>query len=321
MAQDHSSRTVALGRAGPRVFPIGLGGNTLGTRTDVAASERILDAFVAGGGNLIDTADAYSHWVPGGQGGESETTIGNWLSRRRRTEVVISTKVGALPQRKGLAPANIEAALEDSLRRLRTDFVDVYFAHYDDEHTPLKEFARTFDALFRQGKLRAIGASNFTPERIEAWITFAQQNGLAGPVVLQPDYSLVSRRSFETGYAPLAQKHGLGVMTYFALASGFLSGKYRTAADLEGASRGGSVKRYLTPEGLKVIEALDRVASAHKVAMASVALAWQLTNPVVTAPLSSATSTKQLEELLAAAEVKLTEAEVAALNEASRGFA
>lgn len=321
MTQDMSSKTVALGRAGPRVFPFGLGGNTLGTRTDTAASERILDAFVAGGGNLIDTADSYSHWALGGKGGESETTIGNWLSRRTRTEVVIATKVGALPQRKGLSPANVAASLDDSLRRLRTDHVDVYFAHYDDEHTPLEDFARAFDEQVRQGKVRAIGASNFAPERIEAWITFALENGLSGPVVLQPDYSLVARRAFEQGYAPLAQKHGLGVMTYFALASGFLSGKYRTAADLEGASRGGSVKRFLTPEGLKVIEALDRVASAHQVAMASVALAWQLANPAVTAPLSSATSVEQLEELLAAAEVKLTEAEVAALNEASRSFA
>lgn len=320
MAQD-SSRTVPLGRAGPRVFPFGLGGNTLGTRTDAAASARILDAFVAGGGNLIDTADSYAVWVEGGQGGESETTIGNWLSRRRRDEVVIATKVGSLPQRKGLAAANVEAALEDSLRRLQTDFVDVYFAHYDDESTPLEEFARAFDSVFRQGKVRAIGASNFTPERIEAWITFAQQNGLAGPVVLQPDYSLVSRHTFETGYAPLAQKHGLGVMTYYALASGFLSGKYRTAADLEGASRGGAVKRYLNDEGLKVIEALDQIASARGAAMATVALAWQLAHPAVTAPLSSATSTDQLEELLAAATLKLTDEEVERLNEASKSFA
>lgn len=322
MAQGKSEKRVTLGQSDLRVYPFGLGGNTLGTRTDADASERVLDAFVAGGGNLIDTADMYSFWVPGKQGGESETTIGNWLKGRgNRDQLVIATKVGGLPSRKGLAPANIAAAMEDSLRRLQTDYVDLYFAHYDDENTPLEEFARAFDALVKAGKARYIGASNLTPERISAWIRFAKGNGLAAPIALQPDYSLVSRKTYEQQYAPLAKSEGLGVMSYFALASGFLSGKYRNAADLEGAPRGGAVKAYLNPDGLRVIEALHEVATARGAAMATVALAWLLAQPTVTAPLASATSTEQLKELLAAAELKLTPAEVAKLNEASQAFA
>lgn len=322
MNQSKAGTRVALGKSELKVFPFGLGGNTLGTRTDVEQSERVLDAFVAGGGNLIDTADMYSFWVPGGKGGESETVIGNWLKRRgQRDQVVISTKVGGMPQRKGLAPKNIEAALDDSLRRLQTDYVDVYFAHYDDENTPLEEFARAFDGLVKSGKVRYIGASNLSPERIEMWIRFANENGLAAPAVLQPDYSLVARKTYEQGYAPLAKAHGLGVMTYFSLASGFLSGKYRTAADLEGSPRGSAVKKFLNPDGLRVLEALQEVASAHGAAMSTVALAWLLAQPTVTVPLASATSTEQLAELMAAPGLQLSAQELASLTEASRAFA
>jgi aryl-alcohol dehydrogenase-like predicted oxidoreductase len=311
-----------IGDSDLEIYPLGLGGNTFGNTTDREASERVLDAFVDAGGNHIDTADSYSAWVPGNRGGESETILGEWMrSRRNRHSLVIATKVGAHPEFRGLAPDNIARAAEASLRRLRTDYVDLYYAHYDDEGQPIEEIAPAFDRLVREGKVRYVGISNFDPARSAAWVRFARENGLAVPVALQPEYNLVARRNYERNIAPLAEAEGLGVLPYFGLASGFLTGKYRTPADLEGRPRGRAVARYLNDDGLRVISALEAIAAARETAIATVALAWLLAKPTVTAPLASATSVEQLAELVAAPGLELTADEVARLDEASTPFA
>ena len=311
-----------IGDSELEIFPLGLGGNTFGNTTDEAQSMEVLDAFVAAGGNFIDTADSYSAWKPGNRGGESETILGEWMRRRgNRSSIVMATKVAGHPEFKGLAPDNIARAADASLRRLGTDFIDLYYAHHDDPAVPVPEIATAFDALVRAGKVRHVAISNLAPERIEEWMTLARRDGLAVPVALQPQYSLVSRQKYETVFAPLAQKHGLAVFPYFALASGFLTGKYRTQADLEGAARGGAVAPYLNAQGLRVVDALRSVAESRGAALATVALAWVLAKPTITAPLASATRLPQLAELMAAPTLRLTEAEVAALDAASQPFA
>jgi aryl-alcohol dehydrogenase-like predicted oxidoreductase len=311
-----------IGDSDLEIYPLGLGGNTFGNTTDKEASERVLDAFVDAGGNHIDTADSYSAWVPGNKGGESETIIGEWMkSRRNRQSLIIASKVGAHPEFRGLAPDNIARAAEASLRRLQTDYIDLYYAHYDDESQPIEEIATAFDRLVREGKVRYVGISNFHPARSSAWIRFARENGLAVPVALQPEYNLVARRNYEQNIAPLAEAEGLGVLPYFGLASGFLTGKYRTPADLEGRPRGRAVAKYLNDDGLRVISALEAIAAERETAIATVALAWLLAKPTVTAPLASATSVEQLAELMAAPGLELTADEVARLDDASAPFA
>lgn len=311
-----------IGNSDLEIYPLGLGGNVFGFTADKATSERVLDAFVAAGGNHIDTADSYSAWAPGNKGGESETIIGEWMrSRRNRDSLIIATKVAAHPEFKGLAPDNIARAAEASLRRLQTDRIDLYYAHYDDEGRSIEEIATAFDRLVRDGKVRCIGISNVQPARITEWIRFARENGLAVPVALQPEYNLVARRNYEQNVAPLAKAEGLGVLPYFGLAAGFLTGKYRTQADLEGRARGGAAAKYLNDDGLRVISTLESIATARKTAMATVALAWLLAKPTVTAPLASATSVEQLAELMAAPRLELTADEVARLDEASAPFA
>lgn len=311
-----------IGNSELEIFPLGLGGNTFGNTTDPEASEKVLDAFVDAGGNHVDTADSYSAWVPGNRGGESETILGEWMRRRRnRHSMVIATKVGAHPEFKGLAPKNIARAAEASLRRLQTDYIDLYYAHYDDETQPIEEIAAAFDRLVREGKVRYVGISNVSPERIDAWVRLAAENGLAVPVALQPEYNLVSRRNYEENLAPLAETHRLGVLPYFGLASGFLTGKYRTEADLAGRTRARAVARYLNEDGLRVIDALESIATARETAIATVALAWLLARPTVTAPLASANTVEQLAELTAAPALELTADEVARLDEASQPFA
>lgn len=313
---------VRIGASELEIFPLGLGGNTFGNTTDERASMEVLDAFVAAGGNFIDTADSYSHWKPGNRGGESETILGEWMRRRgNRPQVVMATKVGGMPGLKGLAPATIARAADDSLRRLGTDYIDLYYAHHDDPAVPVAEIASAFDALVRAGKVRHVAISNLAPERIDEWMRLSRENGLAVPVALQPQYSLVSRQKYESTFAPLAQKHGLAVFPYFALASGFLTGKYRTPADLEGAARGKSVAPYLNADGLRVVAALRSIAEARGAAIATVALAWVLAKPTITAPLASATRLPQLAELMAAPSLRLTDDEVTALDEASQPFA
>lgn len=301
------------------ILPLGLGGNTFGGKTDARASEEVLDAFVAGGGNFIDTADQYAYWVPGNQGGESETILGEWMRKRgHKGRVIIATKVGGHPARKGLAPENIRAAAEDSLRRLQTETIDLYYAHFDDLSQPIEGIAASFDALVRAGKVRHVAISNLAPERIEGWMKVARENGLAVPVALQPEYHLLHRRKYEEEIAPLAERHGLGVFPYFSLARGFLTGKYRKPEDLRG--RGGALASYLEEGGLRVIEAMDEIAKERGAALASIALAWLLAKPTVTAPLASATSVAQLEELLASTRLPLTPEEIARLDAASSNF-
>lgn len=303
------------------IFPLNLGGNTFGWTSDREGSAAVLDAFVAAGGNFVDTADSYSAWVPGNHGGESETILGDWMAARgNRDELVIATKVGAHPGRKGLAPDNVRAAVDDSLRRLRTDRIDLYYAHYDDVERPIEEIAATFDGLVKDGRIRAIGMSNVTPERMRGWLDVAAAEGLAAPVAIQPEYNLVSRHGYETGFGPLAASAGLAVFPYYALASGFLSGKYRTEADLAGSARAGAAKGRLTTEGLAVVDALVAVAEQTGAAPATVALAWLLAKGV-TAPIASARTPEQLPTLMAAPGLTLTPDQVAALDTASTPFA
>jgi len=310
----------ALGATGLQVFPITFGGNVFGWTLDEAASFRILDALAGRGMNFIDTADAYSRWVPGNQGGESETIIGNWFKRTgKRNSVILATKVGkpALGNPGGLSAAYIEKAVEGSLRRLQTDYIDLYQAHDDDADTPLEESLAAFDKLVRAGKVRAIGASNYTAARFQQALDVSQANGLAAYATLQPEYNLVERQAFETELAPVALKNRIAVINYYALASGFLSGKYRTAADLEGKARGGRVASYLNERGLRILAALDEVAAQYRSTPAAVALAWLLHQPAVTAPIASATSEAQLDSLEAAAHLALGQEALDLLTRAS----
>ena len=306
-----------LGKSDLHVAPFCLGGNVFGWTADEEMSFRLLDAFVDAGCNFIDTADVYSKWAPGHHGGESETIIGDWLKRRgRRDDVIIATKVGSDMGggKKGLSKAHIARAAEESLRRLGTDYIDLYQSHRDDEETPIEETLEAYGALIKQGKVRAIGASNFTPERLTASLEASAKHGLPRYETLQPEYNLMVR-DFERDLAPLCARHGLGVIPYFGLASGFLTGKYRSKADLKQSPRGEDVVAYLTARGFKVLAALDAVAAKRDATPAQVALAWLMTK--VTAPLASATSLKQLGDLVASARLKLTSDDIKVLETAS----
>lgn len=308
-----------LGRSGLKVQPLAFGGNVFGWSLDEAASFPVLDAFVDAGLNLIDTADVYPAWVPGNEGGESETIIGRWLARSgRRDDVVLATKVAKWAHRKGLSPANIQAAAEDSLRRLGVETIDLYFAHEDDPSVPLEDTLGAFARLIEQGKVRAIGASNYSATRLAEALDVSAKHGLPRYEVLQPEYNLVARRDYEASLEPLVRREGLGVVPYYALASGFLSGKYRSEADLgKSAARGGAVKKYLHTRGLGVLDALDEVAARHGATPAQIALAWLIARPGITAPIASATSVAQVRELAAAARLALSTDDVARLDAAS----
>ena len=303
------------------IFPLNLGGNTFGWTSDEQASFDVLDAFTAAGGNFVDTADVYSAWAPGHTGGESETVLGNWLAARgTRDSVVVATKVGAHPELKGLSRDTVNAALDASLDRLQTGYVDLYYAHYDDENTPVEEQVETFHELVDSGRVRAVGLSNYSPQRMREFFTVARERGLTVPAAIQPHYNLVHRREFERDYAAIAREHDAAVFPYFSLASGFLTGKYRTAEDLKGAAREQMAQEYVSPEGLAVVEELVSVADGHRAEPATVALAWLLAKGV-TAPIASASSTSQLSALLAAPSLQLTQDDVAALDRASQPFA
>lgn len=309
-----------LGNSGFEVAPLALGGNVFGWTADEAMSFRLLDAFVDAGFNLIDTADVYAVWVPGNHGGESETVIGNWLKRSgRRKDVLIATKVGNVmsPEKKGLKKAYILRAVEDSLRRLQTDTIDLYQSHVDDPETPVEETLETYGELMKAGKVRAIGASNFTAERLTESLEASQKHGYPSYASLQPLYNLMERADYESKLEPVCVQNGLGVISYFGLASGFLSGKYRTEADLSKSARGSRVKKYLNERGLRVLGALDEVAKKLNSAPACVALAWLMARPSITAPIASATNLEQLRELIAATELKLDAESVQILNRAS----
>ena len=317
----HSVKLRPLGSGGLEVSPLCLGGNVFGWTIDETASFAVLDAFVAAGLNFIDTADLYSKWVPGNRGGESETIIGKWLKRTgNRRRVVVATKVGMelAPDKKGLSKAYILRAAEDSLARLQTDYIDLYQSHIDDSSTPLEETLEAYQQLIRQGKVRAIGASNYTGARLREALDASQSHHLPRYESLQPHYNLYEREGYETDLEPVVKAAGIGVIPYFSLASGFLTGKYRSEDDLSKSVRGQGLKKYLTPRGARILEALDEISALHLTTPATVALAWLMARPTVTAPISSATTPEQLEQLVAAIELKLDAASIELLNEASR---
>jgi aryl-alcohol dehydrogenase-like predicted oxidoreductase len=309
-----------LGRTDLSVAPLILGGNVFGWTVDKKTSFAVLDRFAESGLNAIDTADSYSTWVPGNHGGESETIIGEWMKARgNRGRVIVITKVGSpMGQGKeGLSARYIEEAAEASLRRLQTDAIDLYLAHWPDMATPIAETLAAFQRLIEKGKIRWCGGSNLNVALLEAALAAAKARGGPRYEVLQPEYNLADRREFEHGLADLCVREEIGVITYFSLAKGFLSGKYRSEADLAKSPRGGGVKAYLNPRGFRILDALEAVAAAHKAQPAEVALAWVMGRPGVTAPIASATSVEQVESLVRATALKLTAADRAALDKAS----
>ncbi|MFE4862627.1 aldo/keto reductase [Streptomyces sp. NPDC056670] len=307
-----------LGRSDLSVFPLALGANVFGWTADQDQSFAVLDAYLAGGGNFVDTADAYSKWAPGNSGGESETIIGKWLTARdNRDEVVVATKVGSHPQYEGLAAGTIKAAAEESLRRLGTDYIDLYYTHFDDTSVPVEEIVTALDQLVRDGKVRALGASNITPARLQESLDFADREGLAKYSVLQPHYNLVSRDTYEGPFQDTASHAGLAAVPYFALASGFLTGKYRPGQTVDSARAEGAGKHLDTERGRKVLAALDRIAQERDAEIATVALAWLAARPTVAAPIASARTVEQLPALLAVADLELTDAQLSELTAAS----
>ena len=309
-----------LGKSGLEVAPFALGGNVFGWTADEATSFKILDAFVAHGFNLIDTADTYSRWVPGNHGGESETIIGKWLKQRgARSKVVIATKVGMEmgPDKKGLSKTYILREVEDSLKRLQTDYIDLYQSHTDDAATPQEETLEAYAQLAKEGKVRVIGASNFSSERLAQSLQVSEAHAYPRYESLQPHYNLYERSEYESKLEPLCREKGIGVITYFSLARGFLAGKYRSEADLSKSPRGAGVKSYLNERGMRILEALDKVAKQLRSTPARVALAWLIARPSVTAPIASATSVEQLEDLAGAATLELDTASIGLLNQAS----
>ena len=310
----------ALGRSGITLPPLVFGGNVLGWTADKEASFRLLDRLVERGFDAIDTADIYSHWAPGHAGGESETVIGEWLARRgRRSDVLILTKVGgAMPDRgKGLGRDWIRRAVEDSLRRLGTDRIDLYQSHFDDADTPMAETLGAYAELIAEGKVRAIGASNFSAARLREALSVSAGMAVPRYESLQPEYNLMERTGFEAELQLLCHEQDVGVITYFSLASGFLTGKYRSEADLGQSQRGSRVGKFLDARGMRVLAALDEVSARLGTTPAQVAVAWLLAKPAVTAPIASATSTEQLDALLAGAELALDADAMAALDRAS----
>lgn len=307
-----------LGRSGLSIAPLMLGGNVFGWTADEKTSHAILDAFVAGGFNAIDTADVYSAWVPGNSGGDSETVIGTWLKGRgKRDDVIIATKVGMWPARPGLSAANIVSACEGSLRRLQTDYIDLYQSHKDDPDTPQEETLEAYGRLVKAGKVRAIGASNFEAARLDSALDISRAKGLPRYDTLQPAYNLMDR-AVEGSLQQLCLDEKVSIISYYGLASGFLTGKYRSAEDLGKSPRGAGVKKHLESErGPKVLAALDAVARALGATPAQVALAWVMARPAVAAPIASATSLEQLEELMGAARLALDPAHIARLDTAS----
>jgi aryl-alcohol dehydrogenase-like predicted oxidoreductase len=314
--------TRALGRSGLQVSPVCLGGNVFGWTVDEPISFRLLDAWVDAGMNFVDTADVYSRWVRGHAGGESETVIGKWFRQSgKRQRVVLATKVGKPmgENDKGLSRAYIRRAVEASLRRLQTDFIDLYQAHDDDAATPLEETLAAFAELIKEGKVRAVGASNYTAPRLTLALDTSERLGLPRYESLQPLYNLLERAAYEDELEPLCVERGLGVINFFALAMGFLTGKYRSVADLGKSVRGGgAIKQYLNERGLAVLGALDAVAGAVGATPAQVAIAWQIARPSITAPIASATNERQLAELVAAARLRLDTPSIAALDRVSR---
>ena len=307
-----------IGSSELEVSRLCLGGNVFGWTADRDTSFAVLDGYVAAGGNFIDTSDSYMWRVPGNSGGESETIIGEWMAARgNRDGVVIATKVGSLPARPGLSAANITAAVEDSLRRLGTDRIDLYYAHKDDPDVAQEETLDAFDGLVRAGKVRALGASNFTAARLRSALEISARDGLAGYVALQPHYNLLERAEFETSLAPLLAAEGLACLPYYGLAKGFLTGKYRPGADVASVRAEGA-RAYLDERGLRTLAVLDEIAAGHRVPVAAVALAWLAAQPTVAAPIASARTPEQLVELLPVLDLHLTDDELRLLQHVIR---
>ncbi|MEV6382721.1 aldo/keto reductase [Streptomyces sp. NPDC051773] len=307
-----------LGTSDIEVFPLALGGNVFGWTADEERSFAVLDAYAAAGGNFIDTADSYSSWVEGNEGGESERIIGRWVeSRGNRDDVVIATKVSQHPEYQGLTAANIKAAADASLARLGTDHIDLYYTHFDKPEVPVEEIITALDDLVKAGKVRAIAASNISPERLKASLDFSAAEGLARYVALQPHYNLVSRDTYEGPLQAVAADSGLSAVPYFALAKGFLTGKYRPGTTVDSPRAVGAGAYLDTPAGPRVLAALDDIAESHGVAHATVALAWLAAQPTVTAPIASARSLDQLPALLGVADLTLTPEDLTRLTEAS----
>ncbi len=310
-----------LGQSSLHVVPITFGGNVFGWTADEKTSFALLDAFVGGGFNFIDTADVYSRWHPGNSGGESEVIIGNWLqSRGNRDKVIIASKLGIemAPSKKGLSRAYMMQAVEDSLRRLKTDYIDLYQSHRDDPDTAIEETLSAYADLIKQGKIREIGASNFSAARLGESLKISTEKGLPRYQSLQPQYSLVERTEFEGPLEDLCLREQVGVIGYYSLASGFLTGKYRSKADMEGRLRGARVEKYLNDHGFGVIKALDDVAKRYNAKPGQIAIAWLIARPSVTAPIASATNLDQLQELMGAAAIKLDAAAIQQIDAASK---
>ncbi|HYF84858.1 aldo/keto reductase [Azospirillum sp.] len=310
-----------LGHSGLTVSPLCFGGNVFGWTADEATSFRLLDAFVDAGFNFVDTADVYSAWAPGNTGGESETIIGNWMkSRGNRDRIVVATKVGSEmgPGKKGLSPAWIRTAVEDSLRRLQTDRIDLYQSHWDDPSTPFEDMLGAYKELIDQGKVRAIGASNLTASRLREALEVSARTGLPRYETLQPEYNLYSREGYEAELEGICRENGLGVINYYSLAAGFLTGKYRSTEDAGKSARGnGAVSKYLNDRGRAILAALDEVAGRHGATPAQVALAWLIARPGLTAPIVSASKPEQMGDLIAAAKLRLDAEDIGQLDRAS----
>lgn len=310
-----------LGKSGLMVYPFAFGGNVFGWTADEKTSFGLLDAFIDQGFNFVDTADVYSKWAPGNTGGESETIIGNWLKQGggRRDKIVLATKVGK-PMgegKEGLSKAYITKAVENSLKRLKTDYIDLYQSHDDDQTTPFAETLETYTNLIKQGKVRAIGASNYKADRLREALKVSEEHGFARYETLQPEYNLYDREDYETQYEALCHESNLGVITYYSLASGFLTGKYRSENDLNKSQRGGGVKKYLNGRGYTILAALDKIAAKYDITPAAAAVAWVMARPGITAPIASATSVQQLKEIAKAAEIKLKPESIELLTAAS----
>lgn len=309
-----------LGESDLLISPLTFGGNVFGWTLDERKSFEVLDAFSGAGFNFIDTADSYSRWVPGNHGGESETIIGNWLKKSgNRKDTIIATKLGSDmgDGKKGLSAKYIKQAVEASLKRLQTDYIDLYQSHYDDPETPVSETMTAFNELIKEGKVRYIGASNLSATRIKESNDFARENNLQPYISLQPLYNLYSRKEFEDEYLKLATDEPLGVIPYYSLASGFLTGKYRSEKDLNKSPRGQGIKKYLDERGLGILAAMDKVAAEQNVPVSQIAVAWLLHKPYISSAIASATSAKQLSELIHATGLKLSDEQMAALDKAS----
>ena len=306
-----------IGRSDLDIRPLSLGGNVFGWTADRDTSFAVLDAFHTGGGNFIDTADGYSAWAPGNSGGESETIIGEWLASRRPENVVVATKGSTHPDFRGLSASNVRAAAEASLRRLGVDAIDLYYAHFDDPDTPLEETVGAFADLVSDGLVRYVAVSNYTADRIREWISLAQAAGADLPVAIQPHYNLVHRTQVESEIVPVAEEFGLSLVPYYALASGFLTGKYRTTDAAGDSPRASGAAKLATPAGLAVIDVLDEIGRAHDASIASTALAWLRLQPTVAAPIASASRPEQVADLIASMSLELSADELARLGAVS----